>query len=574
VSLSENLRFLLSRPTPFACLVKGQWGVGKTFFLKKFVEENAATFAYGSIAYCSLFGKDTLASVEAEILLNTKPTRSDGLAAYQRQLGDYVSKIIGWVGKSIPKVSVHGFDLNSAKDFVVANIASAANRNKIIIIDDLERRSPKISAQDILGLFSTLKEQKNCQIIVIANDGRFDDDDRKIYDLFKEKLFEREMIFQGSPADATKIAFMGEAKYAYATELCSKLNISNIRVVQRIKLNIDEFYYFQNRQVEKLNDKFDHQIQSTIALATWADLTAQEVTLADMQKLSGLSSNPILTKSLDLDERQKAAFQALHNVGYDTTDELDAFIIDFISTGHLDPTKYLEITRKSNELLRNNILRAEISKGWDLLHASLADNKGEIIAQFTKALNDAIEIVTLSDLNGPLEVLRGFGASTQADQIVEAFFARTTPPLADMDYPVWKPRDAMLAERLERFFATEGQTKSLKEAIEALESQKRISKNDIKIIASAPAYDILALIKSVHPRTAMSFLHALLKSPPLSQDTMPDMMRIRATALKAVEILRSEDETNFIRFKWILQGEGLLSDEETDSGDQQSQKAG
>jgi hypothetical protein len=46
----------LSRPDPFICLIKGQWGVGKTFFIRKFVREHRAEIVKTNFSYVSLFG--------------------------------------------------------------------------------------------------------------------------------------------------------------------------------------------------------------------------------------------------------------------------------------------------------------------------------------------------------------------------------------------------------------------------------------------------------------------------------------------------------------------------------------
>lgn len=42
--------------------------------------------------------------------------------------------------------------------------------NTIVCIDEFERLSDKIQAQDILGLISELKEHKGCCVIAIYND--------------------------------------------------------------------------------------------------------------------------------------------------------------------------------------------------------------------------------------------------------------------------------------------------------------------------------------------------------------------------------------------------------------------
>ena len=56
MNIELTLKYLLTRSAPFICLVKGQWGLRKTFFVKKFVKENCSEIAKPNFSYVSLFG--------------------------------------------------------------------------------------------------------------------------------------------------------------------------------------------------------------------------------------------------------------------------------------------------------------------------------------------------------------------------------------------------------------------------------------------------------------------------------------------------------------------------------------
>jgi KaiC/GvpD/RAD55 family RecA-like ATPase len=40
MNIEPTLEYLLKRQNPFICLVKGEWGVGKTYFIKKFIRDH------------------------------------------------------------------------------------------------------------------------------------------------------------------------------------------------------------------------------------------------------------------------------------------------------------------------------------------------------------------------------------------------------------------------------------------------------------------------------------------------------------------------------------------------------
>lgn len=63
-----------------------------------------------------------------------------------------------------------GVKINVNVDFLFKTLKKEHMENTIVCIDEFERLSDKIQAQDILGLISELKEHKGCCVIAIYND--------------------------------------------------------------------------------------------------------------------------------------------------------------------------------------------------------------------------------------------------------------------------------------------------------------------------------------------------------------------------------------------------------------------
>lgn len=63
-----------------------------------------------------------------------------------------------------------GVKINVNVDFLFKMLKKEHMENTIVCIDEFERLSDKIQAQDILGLISELKEHKGCCVIAIYND--------------------------------------------------------------------------------------------------------------------------------------------------------------------------------------------------------------------------------------------------------------------------------------------------------------------------------------------------------------------------------------------------------------------
>lgn len=163
--------------------INGKWGIGKSFYTNQYIKnkENAV--------YISLFGKDKIDIIQEEIA--------------KELLKKTNSKQKYWIkGKKLAKkisgsVSFNGISINSpevkAKSFIEEyHSILTEEENLIIVIDDLERKSSKIAIEDILGIIEQLSLYPKTKIILIGDESRINDDDKDIWQSFKEKIIEKE----------------------------------------------------------------------------------------------------------------------------------------------------------------------------------------------------------------------------------------------------------------------------------------------------------------------------------------------------------------------------------------------
>jgi len=441
---------------------------------------------------------------------------------------------------------------------MLAEVFARVNTNKLVIVDDFERCSPDISPQDILGLLSKLKNEKNCQLIVITNDERLNEKAKEAYQLYKEKLFDREVAFNGSPEMAVELVFGGNAAYRTATDFAIKLKISNIRIVQRIRLNIDEIQNAIAKSKVKILPLFDEQIQSTLTLATWADLHGGDIAIDNLVKLKGsLSDVALLVSPERLPEKEKRALEFLDNIGYKSTDELDEILITFVTSGTINETLLKTTIGNLSEIHRNNELRAEIRKGWELFHATFDENKDAIVAQFYSSIINGIELVGVSDLSGPIEILRAFGASDKADKIIDAFFARKTPIVSDNEPMFFSAPDPLLQTRLEAYIKARRKGSSVRESVALLASGSGYTKADVKAVAAMTGDEIYNLLKEPMDIRPMAIFATLLKFQSPFQECLSDAETIKQNILQAAKRLMKEGPTNAYRIKCLLEGEKI-----------------
>jgi hypothetical protein len=179
----------------YAVLLTGPWGVGKTHFIKQFIESR--TVALGDdrktkkTLFVSLYGITSFRQIEDE---------------FQRQLHPILSskgmKIAWAVGKGLLK-STTKIDLGDKEELSInAQIPEIdfadyfqTPKDCILIFDDLERCS--MNASDILGYINSFVEHHSFKTIILANETAILEKDEK-YKLIKEKLIGQTLELQPS----------------------------------------------------------------------------------------------------------------------------------------------------------------------------------------------------------------------------------------------------------------------------------------------------------------------------------------------------------------------------------------
>lgn len=165
-------------PNVYKCvLINGDWGIGKTYFLrKKFLKDK-------DYIYISLFGANSIETIKTEI--------------YSKL--DKICNVIGKLKKVFQKVDGNSIELGPISlpitywETDIDKAISKKTKNKVltVVIDDLERKSTEIKIEDILGTIETISEIKNINVLLIANENKIEENDNKNFLDFKEKVIQK-----------------------------------------------------------------------------------------------------------------------------------------------------------------------------------------------------------------------------------------------------------------------------------------------------------------------------------------------------------------------------------------------
>lgn len=240
--LQEKLYDLfIKNNEPFVASISAEWGVGKTYFWQKiFLDEYKSELSKKQIAYVSLFGHNSLNDIKTDVVLQiSKPSK------YALKIKEKLKNIKATIFKDEDvTLSFDGGSISA----VLSLLTQSDFKDVIICFDDFERLSSKIDLKDIMGLISNLKEQKNCQIVLIMNEKELDKlgsiDGKKysdIYKLYKEKIVDYDFVYSVDIVNDFDIIYKDLQNKELIKEFFKKYEVSNIRVGKQIISLLKEF---------------------------------------------------------------------------------------------------------------------------------------------------------------------------------------------------------------------------------------------------------------------------------------------------------------------------------------------
>lgn len=217
-------------------MLDGRWGEGKTYFTKNTLMPQLTAEGH-SCVFFSLTGLSSINDFKDRLLSSSyfkSEINSETGKSYSALITSIISKFGGDSGGTIASI------LSGASGLVKESMLSRL-RNRIIIIDDLDRVKDNTLSDLILGECLQLSDGSELKFIFIVND------EKNLADLaLKEKVFSGIVKLNKSLHEAIQIAFL---EYAWFEQYRSEIekivehkNLKNLRVLKRISKKIHEIF--------------------------------------------------------------------------------------------------------------------------------------------------------------------------------------------------------------------------------------------------------------------------------------------------------------------------------------------
>ena len=209
--------------------LSGKWGTGKTHLWDEIKSESSDAKIKNAL-YVSLFGVSSVDQVKRKIIETAIP----GVDSH----GGMFDGLMNLFKIGVKVGSEHYKALAAINDLNLLLMAPVVLRNRVIVIDDIERKHEKLGIDEILGFIDEYSKQHGSRFILVLNDDQLSskDDQEKLWATFREKVIDQEIRLLTTAEEAFSIAVgIAESKYAEALKEASiACGLTNIRLVVKI----------------------------------------------------------------------------------------------------------------------------------------------------------------------------------------------------------------------------------------------------------------------------------------------------------------------------------------------------
>jgi hypothetical protein len=331
----QNFLDILADPANRVVALSGKWGTGKSHLWKE-VQAASTDKQVKTAVYVSLFGLSSLSELRLKVAQGVLPKLEAG-----SQVAESIKN--GYAGVKKVLKSIHsGF---SALDELALIATPMMLKGRFIVIDDIERKHDKLSIDEILGFIDDCVQSMECRILLILNSDQLGD--KKLWELFREKVIDQEIRLDTSPNEAFDIAVkLTPTTYVPhikpAVEAC---NLTNIRIIRKIIRVV-------NRLLASRGHLSDQVLSRVVPSATLLSaihykgldegpdfdfvLGYESSLVALMKKNDAKRRGEEDTPEMKARERWRLLLEKL---GIQGTDSFEALVVDYLKSGLIDLTE-------------------------------------------------------------------------------------------------------------------------------------------------------------------------------------------------------------------------------------------
>lgn len=521
-------------------LLKGDWGIGKTYFWNKHENQLKCTNDdYRYYSMMSLYGKRETSEIYREIILNTEmiyeEDKSISLFDKAKSLG---KKASNFISKS-PYVKEFVGDI--LVDYTISKI-----NDSIIVLDDFERintdSDKEISNQfdEVFGLVNDLKEKGN-KIIIISNiEDKYDDLRDHI-----EKNVDIEFFYDPKINTIIGNIFDLESytKFIQTIEkIANEIELKNMRAVKKLQRNVD---FLLNRTSETTVN----ELLSDLTLYTLCKYS-QTNKIPSYQSLIE-SSQHLLFRHEEIDEENKEAFRLANKYVTIYNHEVKDKILRLIDYGYLEKSE----TDFLKDHIEGNVESREryqlFNDAWDYFHNNFENDTNKFIELLYTGCKENLDQIEPKNFENAVKCLSELGEEDKSQELIKEYFEvnvekfrevlAKNPHGLPMSYEV---KSDEMNRRLNLIKDENNEIRPIMEIVKKVTFANSWGRRDVTELASHSIADYEQFIKETESEDLTSYIQRLFEFGNSSGD---DNQKIKKKTIKALEKICQDGGLNKYR---------------------------
>ncbi|MCB9420607.1 MAG: hypothetical protein H6667_12440 [Ardenticatenaceae bacterium] len=447
--LEKSLLHFLGDDAYKVAVLKGQWGVGKTYYWRTFLEKHKNKLDFRAYSYVSLFGSESISEVKRAVFSNFDVLNAD-------KTSDRFVEFLKPIAENIKKLDIPYYNPSQG---IGEWIENKIVDNFLICFDDLERKEKNMSASSVLGLISTLKEEKNCKILLIFNEDELDENSRADINDYREKVVDLELTYDPTISDNLTIIW-GASYHYYLLRIFRLLNLNNIRIMQRVKWA--EQYFLNNLERKYSTNLIDNLLYQSALLSVIHYSQGEKLTI---ERLSEFTAMDVLFLKEKADSEEGKFLKLLDY--YKT--KYDQIILDYLANGYVDFERYkyqLERIEKDLKLLK---IEQDYNKIWDKFKSNFQVNENEFISELHQFVIEHFDDMGQNEIYRALRFIKDVKPIIDIDDLSESYLTKFPPHESMLKHYICNLKVSSGTEiKIRKLYSEKERTLSLSEIFEEL----------------------------------------------------------------------------------------------------------
>lgn len=210
--------------------LSGRWGTGKTHLWNE-VKTESKDKKLKKALYVSLFGLSSIEQVKRKLMEGALPDAALG--------GGKLEVVKNLFKSGVHAAATHYKALAAINDLNLLLMAPLALKDRVIVIDDIERKHAKLGIDEVLGFIDEYSKEFGARFVLVLNDDQLatEGEQRSLWTTFREKVIDQEIKLSTTPAEAFSIAIRLVASPKYEAALKRAVlacRLTNIRIIGKV----------------------------------------------------------------------------------------------------------------------------------------------------------------------------------------------------------------------------------------------------------------------------------------------------------------------------------------------------